>query len=93
MITHYQCELSQYVSNDGVLSLSFSFNQSGPWWTRSFQKEYLFSLSLVHTGLQEYLQKNGLLNIVSAYSHFGIIFTVAAATLSVFRLGLKLHHV
>ncbi|XP_019856704.1 PREDICTED: lipase maturation factor 2-like [Amphimedon queenslandica] len=39
------------------------FNQSGPWWTRSFQKDYLFSLSLDHTGLQEYLQKNNMLNI------------------------------
>ena len=45
-----------------------SWNQTGPWWKREFQKDYLFSLSLDHVGLRDYLKQMKLEEIVSKFT-------------------------
>jgi hypothetical protein len=46
-------------------SLSF-LNQSGPWWTRHYQNEYIFSLSLDHGGLVDFIKQMKLDRIPSS---------------------------
>ena len=42
-------------------------NQSeSAWWTREFEEEYVFPLSLGHSGLRDFVEGNKLLSVVRA---------------------------
>ena len=65
-------------------SVLFSLTQSGPWWRRELQHEYLFPLTQDHSGLEDFLKKNNFNNVVSnrlfCNTHLAEVFTFSWQT-------------